>query len=747
MSQERNKHGAAITAGGLCLLILIVDLLNGTALAIELAYVVPLALLRRSSQSSAVLIGAAIMSVLVIIGLFGSAWSADPAVHAVNRLLAIAVIWLFARWNTSAAPQVGMREVPRDAADQLQQQEKLLRTIMESTAESIYGLDTDGNCTFCNNACVRTLGYDSADDLLGRNMHDLVHHHRPDGTGYPKEECRIYQAIRRQERVHVEDEVLFRRDGSSFPAEYWSYPIIRDGQLAGAVVSFVDITERQQQYQVAQHLATIIKHTQDAVISKDMEGRVTSWNPGAQRIYGYSAEEMLGQPISRLFHPAQAEELQSMLNKLNEGETIEHHETTRRHADGHMVDVSLSITALRNDRGEVVGAATISRDISRQKTAEERIRKVIESAPNGFVMIDRGGQITLVNSATESLFGYARTDLIGQPVEILVPERFRPEHPEKRLGFFKNPQTRLMGGGRELTGVRSDGSEFPVEIGLNPLQTDEGTFVLASVVDISARLQAEAQQREFNRELQERNQEMEQFVYTISHDLKSPLVTMQGFIGMMAEDLSAGAYDEVADSMQRVQRAGNHMSRLLTDLLQLSRVGTIRNDPEWVDVSAMLHEIEEELSTRLQAGGVRLQIQDSLPPVFADRVRLRQIFENLLSNAVKYGATAEEPVITVSGGRSEGCCEYSVTDNGPGIAEEHQRRIFGVFQRLSADEEGTGLGLAVVRRIAKVHGGDVRLESRPGQGAKFTVTLPASEEAVATASGPFRLESEAEPES
>lgn len=739
-----SKKQAVVAAVVLSSLILMADLFIGSDVLIPLGYLLPIALLRRSRDPVRLLAGAGILSVLVLLGLFGSEWPADVLPAVMNRLLVIAAIWLTARSNIAFVQEVEAMDARRQSAEKLQQQEQLLRMIMESTAEGIYGLDTQGNCTFCNTACVRILGFSSADELLGQNMHHLIHHHRTDGSEYPEEECSIYRAIRRQERVHVDDEVLYRKDGSSFPSEYWSYPIVRDGQLAGAVVSFVDITERLQQRAVANRLAAIIEHTQDAVISADLTGIVTSWNPGAERIYGYTADQMLGQSISRLFSPEQMGELQTLMQRLREGQAIEHHQTTRRHADGHQVDVSISITALRNSRGEITGAATISRDISKQKTAEERIRKVIESAPNGFVMIDRSGTISLVNSATESQFGYSRDEMIGQPVEMLLPERFRAEHPEKRTAFFETPTTRLMGGERELTGRRKDGTEFPLEIGLNPLRTDEGLFVLASVVDISDRLEAEAKQRAFHQELQERNREMEQFVYTISHDLKSPLVTMQGFIGMMAEDLAAGAYDDVSDAMQRVQRAGNHMSRLLTDLLQLSRVGTIRNEPEWVDVGAMLREIQEEMATRLAEVGTDLKIADNLPPAFADRVRLRQIFENLLSNAVKYGSDADQPCITVDGRTSGEMLEYSVADNGPGIPEEFHRKVFGVFQRLASDDEGTGLGLAVVRRIAKVHGGDVRLESEAGQGARFIVSLPASEAATAYAVGPFRLEVETE---
>lgn len=359
------------------------------------------------------------------------------------------------------------------------------------------------------------------------------------------------------------------------------------------------------------------------------------------------------------------------------------------------------------------------------QASEQRFFSIIESAPAAMVMIDRAGLIVLVNAQAEQLFGYRRDELLQQPIEWLVPERFRARHPDQRAEYAQQPNARPMGVGRDLYARRKDGSEFPVQIGLNPIQMHDGLFVLSAIVDITERKQAEQEIERINSELRQRNQEMQQFVYTVSHDLKSPLVTCKGFVGTLREDIEAQQWDDVHDALGRIERATDRMGALIEDLLQLSRIGVIRNEPEEVDVSQLVVAVADELAAKIEQVGAEIRIQPEMPPVVADRLRLSEIFENLLSNALKYGCCVESPRIEIGAVQDDGQICYFVQDNGPGIAPEFHEKIFGLFQRLEADKEGTGVGLAAVARIMEVHGGTFGVDSAPGEGARFWVAFPA----------------------
>jgi PAS domain S-box-containing protein len=246
----------------------------------------------------------------------------------------------------------------------------------------------------------------------------------------------------------------------------------------------------------ADYLAALVESSDDAIISQTLAGIVTSWNRAATRLYGYQAEEILGRHISVLFSPDSFIEENRITERVSRGERIEHFETRRSHKDGYSIPVSLTVSPIRDSTGKIIGASKIARDLTeRNRTVEEallksedRLRRVIEAVPNALVTIRANGQIEMVNAQAERMFGYPREELLGQPVEMLVPDRFGGHHPNLRNSFFSNPQSRP---GRDLFGLRKDGSEFPVEVGLNPIDTDEGTMVLSAIVDISARKRLE----------------------------------------------------------------------------------------------------------------------------------------------------------------------------------------------------------------------------------------------------------------
>jgi len=349
---------------------------------------------------------------------------------------------------------------------------------------------------------------------------------------------------------------------------------------------------------------------------------------------------------------------------------------------------------------------------------EQLFRLVVEASPNGVVMVDRRGVIVLVNRETERLFGYTRDELVGQSIERLVPSRFKSSHPDMRQGFLANPQARAMGAGRDLFGVHKDGSEIPVEIGLNPIEVEEGFFVLASVIDIGPRKQVEA-------ELRRSNEELERFAYVVSHDLQEPLRTVSSYVQLLSrryhDRLDADAMDFIDFAVGGARR----MQQLIADLLTFSRVGTRGAPLVPTGMQAVYENTLASLGAALDESNATVTA-DPLPTVVADAGQLAQLLTNLLGNALKFRGN-QPPHVHVGATRAGRMWTITVRDNGIGIAPEYFERIFVIFQRLHSREEyaGTGVGLAICKKIVERHGGRIWVDSTPGQGARFSFTLPA----------------------
>lgn len=259
----------------------------------------------------------------------------------------------------------------------------------------------------------------------------------------------------------------------------------------------IDENEKRHRTQRAEltRLGAIVESSSDAIIGKDLAGAITTWNASAEKLYGYTAEEAVGKPIEFLVPDRRRRELDEILRKIERGEPIEHFETVRKHRDGRLIDVSLTISPIHDADRRIVGASAIARDITRQKKAERLFRLVFDASPSAMLIVDAEGLITTTNALAGRYFGYKENELVGMSIEALVPERYRKEHPSNRESFMQNPETRLMGSGRELYGLRKDGSEFPVEIGLNPIRLDGSLYVLSAIVDISERRKVETEMR------------------------------------------------------------------------------------------------------------------------------------------------------------------------------------------------------------------------------------------------------------
>lgn len=366
--------------------------------------------------------------------------------------------------------------------------------------------------------------------------------------------------------------------------------------------------------------------------------------------------------------------------------------------------------------------AELQEALQAARKSEERLRHVIEAAPNGMVIVDEQGRIVSANSACLSIFGYEDAELVGRPIEDLVPTRHRAAHPGFRAVFRHNPETRAMGRGRDLYGLRKNGTEIPVEIGLNPIESVEGALVLASIVDITERKQAEQMLARYTADLERSNRELDEFAYVASHDLRSPLEGIASLASWIEEDSGTQLPEDSQRHLAQIGQRVLRLQTLLDDLLQFSRAGRRETALELVDVAELVQDI---ISLLNPPSGFRVKTSGDLPRLETFRTPLQQVFQNLIGNAIKHHDRTDG-VVEVSALESEDAWTFTVADDGPGIDPAYHARVFMMFETLRPRDhvEGSGMGLAIIRKLIETHGGQIRLDSEAGNGARFTFTWP-----------------------
>jgi PAS domain S-box-containing protein len=479
----------------------------------------------------------------------------------------------------------------------------------------------------------------------------------------------------------------------------------------------------------------IVDQSPNAVLLANEEGKIAYVNRQCELLFGYETSELLGQTVDILVSKNVSKKHSEHRRKFFRNPSMrkmDSRELTGRRKDGSEFPVEVGLNPLVLVDGTWALATIL--DISARKAAEERFRRVVQNAPTAMMLVDREGRINLVNQAAVVLFGYAENELSGNNIDKLVPDYVRPRHPMLREQFFSTPQTRNMGVGRDLVGRRKDGSVIPVEIGLNPIQTESGLMVLASVVDITARKTQE--------ELKERTSVAEaaykakgELLAVASHDLKNPLSAIAGLAEILLEMKRAEPSPSQQDIeyLQSIYDASHHMSEVVKGILAtegLEQQGEKALHKEDVDLGKLCEKLIQMNDQNAKKKNIRL-LSDIVPGIVinADKTRLEEAFDNYINNAVKYSSSDKSVTVSLTALPDRKEVEFGVRDEGPGLSKEDMAKVFGKFTKLSArptgGESSTGLGLAIVKTIVELHHGTVGCESEQGHGAYFWVRLPA----------------------
>ncbi len=358
---------------------------------------------------------------------------------------------------------------------------------------------------------------------------------------------------------------------------------------------------------------------------------------------------------------------------------------------------------------------------SGSRPAEDSFARVVEASPSALVLTGQSGQIEMVNRQTEHMFGHDRSALLGKPLELLLPQRFRHRHVELRNGFLAHMSTRMMGEGRDLFGLRKDGTEFPLEIGLNPIDIDGEPMVLAAIIDITARRKIELEKEQQRQELARSNADLEEFAYAASHDLKAPLRAIAHLVQWIGEDIAPTASPETLENLKLLRGRATRLQLLLDGLLAYSRVGHTRTSVEEVDIAEVMQDVAAMLAP---TPGFIIACEGTMGVIRTHRMPIRVVLENLVGNGLKHH-DRNEGRIAVSMRQIDGATEFRVTDDGPGIEPRFHDRIFTIFQTLAGrdDVESSGIGLAIVKKKVLAHGGRIWIESAPpARGSTFAFT-------------------------
>jgi PAS domain S-box-containing protein len=625
----------------------------------------------------------------------------------------------------------------RRAAEQvLAQMEGKYRGLMEAAPDAMVVVNQSGEIVLLNLQAEKQFGY-RRDELLGQKVTNII----PEGFAerLVADDLRSDEdALAQEIGTGIELNAL-RKDGSEFPIELMLSPLeSTEGMLVTAAIRDISVRKNAEKVlaQMEGKYRGLLEAAPDAMVVVNQGGEIVLLNLQAEKQFGYRRDELLGQKVTNIIPEGFAERLVADDLRSSEDALAQEIgtgiELNALRKDGSEFPIELMLSPLGSTEGMLITAAI--RDITVRRNAEKhlaqmegRYRGLLEAAPDPMVVVNQGGEIVLLNLQAEKQFGYRRNELLGQKVTNIIPQGFAERLIADGLRSAEDALAQQIGTGIELSGRRKDRTEFPIELMLSPLGGAEGILVTAAIRNIGVRKTAEAHLLQKMDELNRSNEELGQFAYIASHDLQEPLRMVASYTQLLSRRYK-GKLDTDADEFIAFAVDGaTRMQRLIQDLLAYSRVGTKGKELRSTSSETALQTALANLRSAIEESGA-LVTHDPLPSVMADETQLIQLFQNLVGNAIKY-QNPGIPKIHVAAMNGGNQYRFSVKDNGLGIDPQYFERIFGMFQRLHKREEfaGTGIGLAICKKIVERHGGQISVESKPGLGSTFRFALTGSD--------------------
>jgi PAS domain S-box-containing protein len=637
---------------------------------------------------------------------------------------------------------IGASRVVRDITARKQAEQETannslrLKVMIDSTLDGLITIDNKGFIQTLNASAERMFGF-TREEARGRDLQILTTDpFRTANDGYSSSDLKIGEV----KIIGIGREVTGKRkDGTVFPMDL-TVSAFRVGDESGFVGIVRDITARKVvEDDSALLLASIVALSDDAIISKNLNGIITSWNASAERMFGFNARQAIGRHIGIMIPADKVEEEALILERLNRGEEIQHVDTVRMGMNGQRIPVELTASPVRDGTGRLIGASKIMRNITEQKQEESerlqtgtKLRAVLDHAVDGLITIDARGNMESFNPACGRIFGYESEEVIGRNIKMLMPEPYFGGHDGYLTHYAATGDARIIGtSGREVKGKRKDGSVFPMDLSVSAFELGDGKHYSGIIRDITERKAVEAEREKiaaelarYTRALERSNQELDAFAYAASHDLKAPLRVIHNASLWIEEDLAGKLTAEMGENMSLLRSRVQRMDRLLDDLLEYSRIGRETDDRHMEAISGTVL-MENILGLLAPPEGFTVDASSTLAGIEVFRMPLQQILINLISNAIKHH-DKKAGRIEVSVEDLGAMFRFSVKDDGPGIPAQYHEIIFKMFQTLKPRDqvEGSGMGLAMVRKYVDMAGGELKLESAVGQGSTFSFTWP-----------------------